>query len=69
MAGVPDPRRAVAARGDDARAVRAEGGAIDRARVPAQVASGAPLAASQIRAVPSQLAVTTRAPSGLKAAR
>ena len=35
---------------------------------PRRISSCAPLSASQIRAVPSSLAVTTRSPSGLKAA-
>ena len=42
---------------------------IDPVGVAARRASSSPLAASQMRAVPSKLAVTTRAPSGLKAAR
>ena len=67
---VPDARRLVRRRGDDALAVRAE----RRARHIAShgLSSGLPialpLATSQIRAVLSRDAVTMRLPSGLNAA-
>ena len=67
--GVPDPRRAVVARGHHPLAVGAEGGAVDICSVAAQDRrAGRRSSASQIRAVPSSHAVTTRSPSGLKAA-
>ena len=67
-AAVPQPRRAVTAGGDDARPVRAERRRTDPTRVPVQDCQRLPARASHSRAVPSQLAVTMRVPSGLNAA-
>ena len=66
--GVPDAGGSVDAGGDDAGAVGAEGGRGNPSVWPRRAASSSPVAASQTRAVPSWLAVTTRVPSGLKAA-
>ena len=67
--GVPEPRRLVRRRGDDALAVGAERRAHD---LDIMASSGSPIglpvAASQTRAVLSSDAVTMRLPSGLNAA-
>ena len=66
--GVPDARGLVIGGGDDALAVGAEGGGTNRFLMSLRVAISRPVAASQMRAVWSSDAVTTRLPSGLKAA-
>ena len=67
--GVPDARRLVRRRGDDALAVGAERRAPHSASWPLSGSPiGLPVAASQIRAVLSEDAVTMRLPSGLNAA-
>ena len=60
--GIPEPRRRRPA-GDDPATVRAERRVEDRAEVAAELRSGSPVRASQMRASPSLLAVTTREPS------
>ena len=68
-AGVPEPRRAVGAGGEDAPAVRAECGAQNPASVASQQCGVCGrCVASHTAAVPSSLDVTTRVPSGLNAA-
>ena len=62
---VPDLRRPVATRGDDARAVGAERRRDDGSVCPLSVRTSAPLCASQTFAVLSELPVTMREPSGL----
>ena len=65
---VPEPRGPVVAPGEDRPAVGAEGHGRDPvARGPAAGRSGRPVAASQSRAVLSQLPVRTVRPSGLNA--
>ena len=68
--GVPDPRRLVPGRGDDALPVGAERRARHWTSWPLSGSPiGSPVAASQTRAVLSLDAVTMRLPSGLNAAR
>ena len=67
--GVPQPRRLVIGRGDDALAVGAERRAAHRSSWPLSGSPiGLPVAASHSRAVLSEDAVTMRLPSGLNAA-
>ena len=67
--GVPDPRRAVTSGADDTLSVRAEGDASDGVTVTAQnVKECSPLAARQSTGPSRSPPVTTRRPSGLKAA-
>ena len=61
---VEQPHRAVAVRGRDSRAVGLQAASVARSAV-ARRASSAPVAAFQVRAVPSSLVVRTRRPSGL----
>ena len=65
---VPNPRRLVRRGRDDPRAVRRERGAPDRVAMAAEDRDRLAVATSQTRAVLSYEAVTTRAPSGEKAA-
>src|SRR5262249_26840861 len=66
--GVPDPEGAVEAPGGDPFAIGAEGDGKDLALMRRGSPSSRPVAASQSRAVPSPLPVTSHRPSGLKAA-
>jgi len=62
---IPDARRTVVTGGDDLRAVGTVRRRPDKGGVAAELASSWPVAASQMRAVWSSLAVTICAPSGL----
>jgi hypothetical protein len=66
--GVPQPRGVVARRGHHALAIGAEGRAQHWADMACEETASLPLSASHSRAVWSEDAVTTRLPSGLKAA-
>jgi len=63
---VPKARRVVIRGGDDARPIGGEGRTRHRSSWPRNAMIFRPVAAFQIRAVPSQEAVTMRAPSGEK---
>lgn len=65
--GIPDAC-VLLARGDDAGTIRTECRTEHSILVLEGWSQGAPVVASQIRAVLSRLAVTTRVPSGLKVA-
>ena len=67
VGGVPEPRRLVVAAGEDGLAVGAERHGPDRVLMHHGLADGLPVAASQSRAVLSQLPVRTVLPSGLNA--
>ena len=66
--GVPDPGRVIVRGRDDAIAIGAERGRVDRFGVPLEHDDRLADRASQTRAVGSSEAVTTRVASGLNAA-